>query len=274
MSDPELLDRVDAYLDVVQRDSSDVEEIGPFTLFVSRAPYPLYARPRRGSAVEITKADLDRLAARCAEIGMALAVEWVEEVTPSLTGVVAGYGLAIERYPLLVLTADRFRPAPTVPEVELAHARSVEEIRAARAVAHVGFGHGGTGTGDAGAAERDASGSGADPDHLAWFADDAAAERTVTVTASLGDDGVVATGLVKPVDGAAEIMGVATLPAFRRRGLALTVTSALVEAALARGVELLLLSADSDDVARIYQRLGFRRLGHTGQAERARPPRR
>ena len=84
MSDEGLLDRVDAYLDVVQRDAADVEDVGPFTLFVSRAPYPLYARPRRGLSAPLTAADLDAVASRCAEVGMPLALEWVEEVAPSL----------------------------------------------------------------------------------------------------------------------------------------------------------------------------------------------
>lgn len=269
MNGEALLDRVDAYLDVVQRDAADALDIGPFTLFVSRAPYPLYARPRRDVTAPVTADDLAALAARCDEVGVPLAVEWVEEVTPSLRGVVSGAGLVVERYPLLVLTADRYRPAPPPAGVTLQEARTGADLTVARAVANVAFGHGGTAVGAEGTAERDEGVAGADPDQVRFFVDDAAAGRTVTLAATAGPDGVVASGSVKPVGGAAEIMGVATLPAFRRRGLALAVTSALVDAALARGVELLLLSADSDDVARIYERLGFTRVGHTGQAERA-----
>jgi ribosomal protein S18 acetylase RimI-like enzyme len=272
VNDAELLDRVDAYLDVVQRDSSDPADVGPFTLFVSRAPYPLYARPRRGFDGTATTADLDVLSAHCAEVATPLAIEWVEEVTPGLGDLAHGYGLATERYPLLVLTRDAFRAAPPPAEVQLVVAAAAAELGLARAVAHVAFGFGGTAVGEAGPAERDATAAGADPDHLAWFADDAAAGRTITITAAVGSDGVVATGVVKPVGDAAEVMGVATLPAFRRRGLGLAVTSALVEAAFDRGVDLVLLSADGDDVARVYERLGFRRIGHARQAERAGPP--
>lgn len=268
MSDPALLARVDAYLDVVQRDSADVEQVGPFTLFVSRAPYPLYARPRHGGTDDVTAADLPVLAARCGEVGMPLAVEWVEEVTPSVAGVVHAAGLAVERYPLLVLTAEAFRRPPAA-DVRLEVSSTAAELGRARAVANVAFGHGGTAIGTAGVAERDEAAAGNDPDRLQWFVDDASSGRTITVTGAVEPDGVVASGTVKPVDGAAEIMGVATLPAFRRRGLALAVTAALVEAAFERDVELVLLSADSDDVARVYERLGFVRVGHTGQAEAA-----
>jgi len=61
---------------------------------------------------------------------------------------------------------------------------------------------------------------------------------------------------------------VATLPSARRRGIAAALTAALTADALNRGVELVFLGADSDDVARIYERAGFRRIGTTGGAEK------
>jgi predicted GNAT family acetyltransferase len=64
-----------------------------------------------------------------------------------------------------------------------------------------------------------------------------------------------------------EIVAVATLPAYRRRGLGSTVTSTLVEHAFGSGVDLVLLSAQNDDVARIYEKLGFARIGAVGAAE-------
>lgn len=268
MTDAPRLDRLDAYFDAVQRDSADVEPVGPFTLFVSRAPYPLYARPRHGERPEIGPADLETLSARCADVGMPLAVEWIEQVTPSLRDMATAAGLAVRRYPLLALDADRFTPVAPPPGVELAEAADAGSLRTARAVAHVAFGHDGTAVGEAGVAARDEQAARTDVDHLRWFVDDAAAGRTVTVGAAVPGAGVVASGLVKPVGDTAEIMGVATLPAYRRRGLGAAVTSALVAAAIARGATLLLLSADGDDVARVYERLGFTRVGHTGQAER------
>ena len=45
----------------------------------------------------------------------------------------------------------------------------------------------------------------------------------------------------------------------RRQGLGAAVTAALVEHALGRGIETVFLSAADDDVARVYERLGFRR---------------
>lgn len=71
----------------------------------------------------------------------------------------------------------------------------------------------------------------------------------------------VAVGSASRVDDVAEIVGVGTLPAARRQGLASAVTVALARRALADGVELVFLAAGSDDVAMLYHRLGFRRVG-------------
>ncbi|WFE29336.1 GNAT family N-acetyltransferase [Solwaraspora sp. WMMD791] len=71
----------------------------------------------------------------------------------------------------------------------------------------------------------------------------------------------VAVGSVNRVDDVAEIVGVGTLPAARRQGLASAVTVTLARQALADGVDLVFLAAGSDDVAMLYHRLGFRRVG-------------
>ena len=91
------------------------------------------------------------------------------------------------------------------------------------------------------------------------------------------DGDVVAVGWHQPVhdvaadDGsgfsASEIVGVATLPAARRRGLGAAVTALLAADALGQGCDLVLLSAGDDAVARVYQRIGFVRVGRAGAAE-------
>jgi predicted GNAT family acetyltransferase len=89
------------------------------------------------------------------------------------------------------------------------------------------------------------------------------------------DDGQpVAIGSHQPVevDGGeiSEVVGVATLPRYRGRGLGAGVTSALAEHAR-RTADLVFLSAGDDDVARVYERAGFARVGTSCVAER--PPR-
>jgi GNAT superfamily N-acetyltransferase len=100
-----------------------------------------------------------------------------------------------------------------------------------------------------------------------------ASGRTVMMVAV--DDGQpVAIGSHQPVDvdgtEVSEIVGVATLPRFRGRGLGAGLTSALVEHAR-QTAGLVFLAAGDDDVARVYERVGFARVGTTCLAER--PPR-
>ena len=52
-----------------------------------------------------------------------------------------------------------------------------------------------------------------------------------------------------------------TLPSARRQGLGGAVTAALVTDALAHGAEIVFLSAGSEEIARVYGRLGFARIG-------------
>jgi predicted GNAT family acetyltransferase len=65
-----------------------------------------------------------------------------------------------------------------------------------------------------------------------------------------------------------EIVGVGTLPSFRRRGLAAAVVRLLIEDALRRGVETIFLSADDATVARLYAGLGFTEMATACAAEK------
>ena len=58
-----------------------------------------------------------------------------------------------------------------------------------------------------------------------------------------------------------EIAGVGTLPAARRKGLGAAVTAALARDALDRGAEIVFLSAGSEMIARVYEHVGFHRIG-------------
>jgi ribosomal protein S18 acetylase RimI-like enzyme len=132
------------------------------------------------------------------------------------------------------------------------------------AVASVAFGNGGTAVGTAGPRERDAKAA-ADPMVPQRLRDRIRSGRMVLYVAE-DDDGPIASGAHQPVDGTTEIVGVATLPTARRRGLGAAITGALVDDARVAGVETIFLSAAGDDVARVYERLGFVRVGQAGLA--------
>jgi predicted GNAT family acetyltransferase len=85
-------------------------------------------------------------------------------------------------------------------------------------------------------------------------------------------EGILATGAVMRSGDVAEIAGVATLPSARRRGYASQLTAALARRSLTDGVELVFLSAGDDDVARLYTKVGFRRVGTACIGEPAAAP--
>jgi GNAT superfamily N-acetyltransferase len=251
----------------VPRSAARVEEHGPLRLFVADGvPWPYYARPTGG---EVGAADVTDMRARQRELGVPEALEWVDEVTPSLLAAARAAGLRVLEAPLMVLDPARWRPAEAPTGIELRRLEPDDPgLAAARAVAHVGFAAPGTRPGPEGACEREAAAARQSEPDLAQMRRRLAAGLTVTIVAER-DGAPLAVGSHNPLGDVTEVVGVATLPAVRRQGLGAAVTGALVQDARERGAELIFLSAGSEDIARVYGRLGFRRVGTACIAEPA-----
>jgi GNAT superfamily N-acetyltransferase len=89
--------------------------------------------------------------------------------------------------------------------------------------------------------------------------------------AESGPAGALASGTYQRAGDVTEIAGVSTLPVARRRGLGAAVTAALARRALDTGTKLVFLSAGTEQSARIYARIGFRRIGTACIAHRPPP---
>jgi ribosomal protein S18 acetylase RimI-like enzyme len=259
-----MLEVLEGYYDEAPRARCDTEEVGPFTLFVPRSGWPYYARPRLGLDTGVTAADLDTVLERQRAIGVPRAIEWVDETTPSLLPLAEEAGLAIERFPLLVLDGPVVsREAP----VDLRLLGSEDpELGPVRAAISLGFAHLGTAVGEVGVAERDARVA-EGTERLDWLADVLASGLSVLAGAFDPDVGAVGGGSHNPRGTVTEIVGVGVLPAFRRRGIAGALTALLARSALADGVETVFCSAEDEDVARLYESTGFRRVGLACTAE-------
>lgn len=258
----ELLDAIDAYFDAASRTGARGEQVGPFTLFLSTSAWSYAARPRRRLERTIVADDVRRLVARCEEIELKLGLEWVGDLVPSLEGAAREAGLEVASHALLAMAPNGLRPA-AVPggfAVELI-ADDDARLVTARAVADTAFAAGGTAVGAAGPRERDDRVAQVDPELRTHLARRVANGLVITAIAFDPEQGVVATGSLQPVAGTAEIVAVATLPTHRRRGIAAAVTSLLVREAERRELALVVLAAQDEDVARVYERVGFRRVG-------------
>lgn len=266
--DRALLSRLDAFLDTSPLGSAEPVDVGPLRAFLTRVSWPYYARPRPevdlSAPDAVTAIDLAAAAEVLRESGAPVAYEWVQELVPSMVDAADESGLDVTLHPLLVLdTLVSSAPPDGITVVRLA--TDDPDVPAAWVVAELGFATDGTAVGTIGPVERDAALRDRDPGQ-----DDDARHRirtgrTVTVVAR-DHTGVVGVGSHQPIHDVTEIVGVTVLPAYRRRGIAAALTTTLAEDALAHGADVVMLSAGSDAVARVYERVGFTRIGHAGEA--------
>ncbi|WP_437813512.1 GNAT family N-acetyltransferase [Sorangium sp. So ce1078] len=270
-----LLAAIERFYDAVPRQHADAEDHGPLTLFVRRGDgWPYYARPTLGHRGPLSAEDVAAVRARQRELSIPEAFEWVLETTPGLDAAAEAACLRVRRCPLLVLRGEPVLPdLPEDISVSVITAQD-PDLAAAQAVAHVAFGALSTAAGPAGPADRDAAAATLPAGLMAaWHA--SLVDGTLVHAAARGRGSVLTgplcVGSYQHAQDVAEIVGVGTLPAARRRGLAAAVTAVLVRHALDAGLRTVFLSAQNDDVARVYERVGFRRVATACIAE---PPER
>ena len=242
-----VLAEIERCYDAIPRVSATTEEVGPFTLFIADADtgWQFYARPRWGWTEPVTAEDVRRVLARQHELGVPRAIEWVDEVTPTLHPAVheAVPDAEVEVCPLLTMRCAEAAWTPT-PGLRVITPDD-PDLPAVVGAVEAAFGG------------RDEMRPG-DPGHRPALVADGS---LIVVAAYDAEGAVVGGGSAAPRDETAEVMGVAVLPRARRQGLGSAITRALVAAAHDQGVTRVFLSAASDDAASIYRAVGFARVG-------------
>ena len=238
------LDAIETYYDTVPRAAGTTEEVGPFTLFLAEegTGWQFYARPRLGGDATFTADDVRRVLARQVELGRPRAIEWVDEVTPSLFPAAVEAGHEAGRYPLLALPSDRDVPAPARTRVLDPHDADLGRLVGAVSAAFEGSDEV---TDRPVGKRRDLIGSG----HL------------IEVAAYDEAGRLLGGGSAAPRGRTAELMGIGVPPAARAAGVGTAITQALVRACRAGGVSTVFLSAYNDAAASIYRRVGFADVG-------------
>jgi GNAT superfamily N-acetyltransferase len=250
--------RLEAYLRQMAALSHEVEEIGPFLLFFDpndALRFFNYAKPARpflsGEDPQGLGNALERLVAAFRERERLPRFEFVEEYAPGLPDILRSAGFVEEaRQAFMMCGATAFRPVdpPLGVVMRTLHPDSpIEDLRAFVAVQRQGFAEDDAATASDAEAERLRPQLGADGrrDVVAWW----------------GDEPVGAAGCTAILDGVSELVGVATPPRYRRRGIATALTAAVVEAQIAAGVQAVILTAQDEAAGRIYERVGFRPFG-------------
>jgi N-acetylglutamate synthase-like GNAT family acetyltransferase len=284
--DTDVFVRLERFYDALPRPYARAEEHGGLVLFVREGEgWPYYARPIIGADTP-SAADITAVRHRQRDLGVPEAFEWVHETTPDLLAVARSAGLEVLLAPLLVLD-----PAALVPDLPVtggairlldpADPGFAADLASSRTVADLGFRAPATTnpllnavdgvliTDVAGPAERDAATPVLSGTLVESQRERESAGAYVTAVVDSPTEGILATGGLMRAGDVAEIAGVATLPSARRRGYASQLTAVLARTALEAGVRTVFLSAGSDDVARLYAKVGFRRVGTACIAEPA-----
>lgn len=243
----ELLQRIDRYLNRVPLIHCDALDLPPFTLFLSRRAaqgYPSYARPTAPLPVALDPI-LNQVHARFAERELEPRWEFIAELAPDLLPRLEAAGFTgIRPTPLMAVTPDSFRPEAH-PEIETRWIGPGGDLAPLLLVQRTGF-----------------SGE----ELVMVTAEDVAAAQMLVQSGTRFwgaylEGEAVSAGVHTPIDGVTEAAGVATLPAYRRRGAGGALTSALVSDAFAQGCELVFLTAGDARARRLYERVGFRMVG-------------
>jgi ribosomal protein S18 acetylase RimI-like enzyme len=234
---------LETYYDTVPRATASAVDTGPFTLFVAEPDvgHAFYARPRLGLGSRVAREDVDRLREHQRRLDLPETLEWVHETTPTLLAAARASGLEVEECPLLVLAGSTIE----APSADVRLLGPDDDHATAHGAVHAAFG---------GTDEVRPASVGRRPEQVR--------QGLLVVVAAYDDRGtVVGGGSHSPRGTTTELTGIGVLPRARRRGVGAAVTAALTADALARGVSTIFLTAQDDAVARVYERVGFARVG-------------
>ena len=263
-SRPGLLECIERYFAAAALADARIERAGALDVPIADPAWPYPARPRRDGD-PVTVDDVRVAIALQQAAGLPAALEWIPECSVEVAAAARAVGMPVEELPLLVADDPVDLVLPTGVRLFLVGADD-PGLAGYQRVATVAFAHPG-GRADVREAPLDTTPEAAA--RTAVLRERIADGRTVMMVA-LEHGEPVAVGSHQPVDvdgtEVSEIVGVATLPRLRGRGLGAGIVSALVEHAR-ETADLVFLAAGDDDVARVYERIGFARVATTGVAE-------
>lgn len=265
---PGLLECIERYFAAAPLPDARIQPVGGLDVPIGDPAWPYPARPR-GDGEPVTAEDVRAAVALQEEAGLPAALEWVPESAPETAAAARAAGLTVEELPLLVAVDPVELLLPVELRLYVVGADDPElpryQLVAATAFAHPG---GPTDVGDVPLDDSDEARA-----RTEVLRERIASGRTVMMVAMENGE-PVAVGSHQPVDvdgtEVSEVVGVATLPRLRGRGVGAGMASALVAQAT-ETADMVFLAAGDDDVARVYERVGFARLATAAVAD-LRPP--
>lgn len=248
-----LLEPNDALRAAVSRSGGEVHRAGPFEVYLHPDPHSPgfgYAQPIEPLPGEAdTIAGLHQVQQLFAERGLALSIEFNRPLFPGLPALLASRGLLLtEREPLLVLDPADFEPSRS-REVEVRFLQPDDPDNRLSAYSRI-F----TETLlDKPYVESD--------EEIARLRAEAKRLGGRAHALAVLDGSPAGTGFISVLDGVVEVNRVATLPEARRRGVAATLTSFMLEHAFRSGARIVWLTAAGRPAQILYENLGFHVIG-------------
>jgi ribosomal protein S18 acetylase RimI-like enzyme len=241
------VDRLQSYMRSAVALHREVVRIAPFTLFfhpTDDAIYFNYAIPDEPAGAYLRE-PLAALRAEFRARRRTPRFEFIEAFAPDLPAALESNRFAEEsRLHLMVCTPETVRPAPPVPGLSLITLDGASALAAVRE-------------------NLDTNNRGFNPATEAT--DEEAAEsfrgklgEARAFTAYLDGRAAGAGMYTTPLDGLTELVGIATLEEYRRRGIAGALTAHATHTAFEQGVETVFLTAADERAGRVYERVGFR----------------
>jgi ribosomal protein S18 acetylase RimI-like enzyme len=232
--------RIQSYLRANAMRREDRERIGPFCAGFdahSANPYLNYAVPEDGAAP--APSEIVNLVAAFERRGRKPRLEFVPETAPGVEPALLAAGFVVEnRFPLLVCIAGT-QVSIAAADVRIEAVTDDDDIAQAVEVGAEAY---------------------AMPHHSAPLRR-MVGQGGVLMLARETQNGIaVGAGMATPAqDGVTEVAGIGVRAAWRRRGIASALTSAITCEAFRRGASLAWLTPGHDDAERIYRRAGFLR---------------
>ncbi|GAA4906251.1 acetyltransferase (GNAT) family protein [Stackebrandtia albiflava] len=220
--------------------------IGPFTVrFDPDTDHPFlnYAIP--DNEARPTTAEVDALVTAFTTRGLRPRAELLPEAAPAVEAALAAAGLVVEARSPLMTCAPGEAVTAEPAGVRLYRPTRSDEYLDAVTIQYAAFGE----TDTPGEAEAHAQLAGP-------------AERGAVVVVAAVDDRITGVGLYgAPVDGIAEVAGIAVAPSHQGRGIGAAITGWLTRHAHDAGVHTAWLDPSGDTAQRLYRRAGYRVSG-------------
>ncbi len=208
-----------------------------------------YAMPVTPIETAFLGAAVERLRVLFASRTRKVRVEFVEELWPGLAAALHHAGLHLQaREPLMACSSSEFVPAEA-GDVNVRRLSADDSDADLAAYLHI-------------ADEHPADGSRPVSNEAIGVLRETLRIGEETSVLGTIDGRPAAVGRwIAQADGLGEIVGIVTLPEFRRRGAAATIVSALLRSVFESGRDTAWLNADNEQARSVYAKLGFRTIG-------------